>query len=100
MCWPQAHDPLKGCRRQRRLLKLYYGVDIIRRAECYAHALPGPLTRHVQLACFSIAMKYAEDEPMAAEDLFPGMHLDDLAHAEWYVLETLGFNLRQTNPIL
>lgn len=87
-------DPLLGCDRQRALLKRCYGPVVVEFATAYAYRLPQPLSRHEKLACFSVAMKFLEDENLLHDDLFPGLDTEDLAHAEWYVLEALQYRLR------
>jgi len=96
MCWPLvgADDPLLGCTRQRNLLHHEYGAVVLTTATAYASRLPQPLSRHLKLACLSIAMKYTEDEPLAHAHLFPGTTPSDLQQAEWAVLEVLQYSLR------
>lgn len=95
MCDCCKHDdPLLGCIRQKNLLKHEYGTQVLETAAQYARRLPQPLTRHDRLACFSIAQKYVEDEPISRHDLFPGISNEELSRIEWRVLDMLGFRLR------
>lgn len=94
MCWPRHDDPLLGCVRQRALLQRSYGPVVVQHATAYARRLPQPLAWHDKMACFSVAMKYAEDEPLVPWDLFPGLDTAALARAEWRVLEGLEYRLR------
>ena len=87
-------DPLLGCVRQRALLDREYGNIVLETATQYAGRLTQPLTRHEKLACISIAQKYVEDEPITRWDLFPGLSHEELARAEWRVLDKLKFSLR------